>query len=164
MITRAQKEHLPEINDIYNQAINDGLRTAHLSPISEQERLEWFEHHDNEQFPIFVWLDNDTVLGWLSVSPYRSGRDALSEVAEISYYVDYNRHGEGIASELMKHAIAFCSRASYRILVAILISGNEESIGLLHKFGFEESGRIKRAIHYKDIYRDHLYMSLNVEK
>lgn len=164
MIARAQKEHLPEINDIYNQAINDGLRTAHLSPISEQERLEWFEHHDNEQFPIFVWLDNDTVLGWLSVSPYRSGRDALSEVAEISYYVDYNRHGEGIASELMKHAIAFCSRASYRILVAILISGNEESIGLLHKFGFEESGRIKRAIHYKDIYRDHLYMSLNVEK
>lgn len=164
MIARAQKEHLPEINDIYNQAINDGLRTAHLSPISEQERLEWFEHHDNEQFPIFVWLDNDTVLGWLSVSPYRSGRDALSEVAEISYYVDYNRHGEGIASELMKHAIAYCSRASYRILVAILISGNEESIGLLHKFGFEESGRIKRAIHYKDIYRDHLYMSLNVEK
>lgn len=164
MIARAQKEHLPEINNIYNQAIKDGLRTAHLSPISEQERLEWFEHHDNEQFPIFVWLDNDTVLGWLSVSPYRSGRDALSEVAEISYYVDYNRHGEGIASELMKHTIAFCSRASYRILVAILISGNEESIGLLHKFGFEESGRIKRAIHYKDIYRDHLYMSLNVEK
>lgn len=164
MITRARIEHLSQIDDIYNQAIRDGLRTAHLSPLSSQERRDWFEQHKKEQFPIFVWQEDDAVYGWLSISPYRSGRDALSEVAEVSYYVDYQRHGEGIASELMEHGISFCKKADFRILVAILISGNEESIGLLEKFGFEESGRITRAIHYRDMYRDHVYMSREVEK
>lgn len=163
MIIRARREHLPQIDEIYNQAVRDGLRTAHLSPLSEKERMEWFKRHDNELFPVFVWLQDDTVKGWLSVSAYRSGRDALSEVAEISYYVDYRAHGQGIASDLMKHGIAFCKNTSFRILVAILISGNEESMGLLHKFGFQESGRIKEAVHYRDMYRDHVYMSLNIE-
>ncbi|MDX1586181.1 MAG: GNAT family N-acetyltransferase [Balneolaceae bacterium] len=163
MITRAREEHLSRIDEIYNQAVRDGLRTAHLNPLTRRERREWFAGHKNEQFPVFVWLEDGTVWGWLSVSPYRSGRDALGEVAEISYYVDYQKHGEGIASELMRHAITFCKRASLRILVAILISGNDESIGLLEKFRFRESGRIERAIHYKDLFRDHVYMSLNIE-
>lgn len=163
MISRARIEHLSKIDDIYNQAIKDGLRTAHLNPLSSRERKDWFKRHDNELFPVFVWLENETVYGWLSISPYRSGRDALSEVVEISYYVDYQRHGEGIASDLMNHAIAFCKEASFRILVAILISGNSESIGLLTKFGFKESGRIGKAIHYGNIYRDHVYMSRNIE-
>jgi len=163
LITRARVEHLSQIDDIYNQAVNDGLRTAHLSPLSEKERNEWFKRHDNELFPVFVWLENEAVKGWLSVSPYRSGRDALSEVAEISYYVDYREHGRGIASELMHYGIEYCKKAPFRILVAILISGNEESIGLLNKFGFKESGRIKKAVHYNDLYRDHVYMSLNID-
>lgn len=164
MIAIAKKEHLPQIDYIYNQAVKDGLRTAHLHPLSEEERFKWFERHNPEKFPIFVRLDNyQKVRGWLSVSPYRSGRDALSEVAEISYYVDYTEHGKGIATELMQYGIEYCKSTSFRILVAILISGNEESMGLLEKFGFQESGRIKKAVHYRDMYRDHVYMSLNIE-
>ena len=163
MITKAQEEHLQQIDAIYNQAVSDGLRTAHTHPLSREERMEWFRRHDNELYPIFVWLEDETVKGWLSVSTYRSGRDALDEVVEISYYVDYRNHGKGIASELMRYGIAYCKKNNFRILVAILISGNHESVGLLKKFGFKESGRIQRAVHYKDIYRDHVYMSLNIE-
>lgn len=163
MIVHAREEHISEINRIYNQAVEDGLRTAHVSPVSKEERREWFKRHDRNRYPIFVWQENSYVKGWLSISSYRAGREALSEVAEVSYYVDYNHHGRGIASELMKHGIAFCNNAPIRILVAILISGNVESIGLLRKFGFEESGRIKKAIKYDDAYRDHVYMSLNID-
>ena len=163
LIVHARKEHIFEINRIYNQAVEDGLRTAHVSPVSMEERRLWFERHDLDRYPIFVWQENGSAKGWLSISPYRAGREALGEVAEVSYYVDYNYHGMGIASELMKHGIEFCKNISIRILVAILISGNEESIALLHKFGFEESGRIKNAIQYDNIYRDHVYMSLNID-
>ena len=163
MITKAQEKHLQQIDAIYNQAVRDGLRTAHTQPLSREEREAWFRRHDNELYPIFVWLEDQSVKGWLSVSPYRSGRDALDEVVEISYYVDYGNHGKGIASELMRYGIAYCKKNKFRILVAILISGNDESVGLLKKFGFKESGRIQRAVHYKDIYRDHVYMSLTIE-
>lgn len=163
MISKAQEEHLQQIDAIYNQAVRDGLRTAHTQPLSREEREAWFRRHDDELYPIFVWLEEETVKGWLSVSPYRYGRDALDEVVEISYYVDYSNHGKGIASELMRHGIAYCKKNRFRILIAILISGNAESVGLLNKFGFKESGRIQRAVHYKDTYRDHVYMSLTIE-
>lgn len=163
MIVRARSKHLEDINRIYNQAIEDGFRTAHLKPLTVEERQSWFEAHQEDSFPIFVCIEYDAVLGWLSISPYRSGRGALGEVAEVSYYVDYDHHGNGVASKLMSHAIACCRKLPFRILVAILVSDNSESIGLLHKFDFEEAGRVKDAFSYKGELRDHLYMSLKIK-
>lgn len=163
LIIHAQPEHLPDIDRIYNQAIEDGLRTAHLEPLTHKEREDWLKSHSDESFPVFIWTEHESVLGWLSISPYRSGRGALSEVAEVSYYVDYNHHGKGIATALMEHAIDFCTRSHFRILVAILVSENIESIALLQKFGFEEAGRVRDAIHYRHIFRDHVYMSLKIK-
>jgi phosphinothricin acetyltransferase len=157
MINIARIPHLPQIDTIYNQAVRDGLRTAHRQPLSREERLAWFEKHDPATHPIFVYLNGGNVLGWLSVSPYREGRESLNEVADISYYVDYNHHNKGIATRLMDRALTFCSDAPFRLLVAMLVSGNAESIAVLKKFGFAEWGRIPDAIHQGDTFRDHLY-------
>lgn len=164
MIHPARPEHLEAIDDIYNQAVKDGLRTAHIKPLSFEERKTWFERHPKDQFPIFVFIDdeNKNVLGWISVSPYRSGRQALDDVVEISYYVDYDHHGSGIATKLMKKALQFCKKADYRIAVAILISSNTPSVKLLEKFGFIEGGRIPDALHFEDTFQDHLYMYKNL--
>lgn len=165
MIEPAHPEHLEAINDIYNQAVEDGLRTAHIKPLTYKERKNWFKRHPRDKFPVFVYLDEkDNVLGWISVSAYRSDRQALNDVVEISYYVDYDYHGKGIATELMSHALQFCEEANYRIAVAILISSNEASINLLQKFGFIEGGRIPDALHFGDgdEYRDHLYLYKNI--
>lgn len=163
MIYPARPEHLKAIDDIYNQAVEDGLRTAHIKPLSDEERKAWFERHRKDQLPIFVYTnDEKKVLGWISVSPYRSGRQALNDVVEISYYVDYNHHGSGIATELMERALQFCKKANYRIAVAILVSSNTPSVKLLEKFGFIEGGRIPDALHFGDTFQDHLYMYKNL--
>lgn len=158
MITTACTSHLPAINDIYNQAVADGLRTAHTNPLSMDERRRWFANHQPDSYPVFVYLDDDTVLGWLSVSSYSKNREALSDVAEVSYYVDYDHHNKGIASALMKHGLQFCREYGYRIAVAILVGDNESSIALLEKFDFSETGRIPDGLNFDGEFRDHLYM------
>lgn len=158
MITQAEPEHLKAINNIYNQAVADGLRTAHTQPVSLKQRREWLNNHPKDIHPVFVYLDGDTVLGWLSVSSYCSDRQALNEVVEISYYVDYDHHNQGIATELMEYGLQFCRNSNYRLAVAILVSGNKPSIALLKKFDFTEAGRIPDALHFDDEHRDHLYM------
>lgn len=163
MIRLAMPKHLESINAIYNQAVEDGLRTAHTDHTSFTERKLWFQDHSEEQHPIFVEERNDTILGWLSISPYRSDRQALNEVVEVSYYVDYEHHGCGIGTKLMNHGVQFCSEKNYRLMVAILVSENEPSLALLRKFGFNEGGRIPNAIHYGDAYRDHVYMYKSLE-
>lgn len=163
MIHPAKPEHLEAINNIYNQAVEDGLRTAHTKPLSYSERKEWFSKHSINQFPVFVYInDENKVLGWISVSPYRSDRQALNEVVELSYYVHYDHHNKGIATELMSHALKFCKESKYRIAVAILISSNQPSIQLLEKFDFAEAGRIPNALHFEDEFQDHLYMYKNL--
>lgn len=164
MIKQARPKDLQSINDIYNQAVKDGLRTAHSKPISLTERQGWFKDHSENSFPVFIYEKDNQILGWISISPYRSDRQALDEVVEVSYYVDYEHHGQGIATKLMQHAIQYCTDANYRILVAILVSSNEPSIGLLQKFGFKEGGRIPDAIHYENTFRDHLYMYKRLDK
>lgn len=158
MIKKARPKDLEVINEIYNQAVEDGLRTAHSEPISLAARQGWFKDHPESTFPVFIYEKDGNVVGWLSISPYRSDRQALNEVVEVSYYVDYDYHGKGIATQLMKHAVEFCSEINYRIMVAILVSENIPSIGLLKKFNFREGGRIPGAVHHKGEYRDHLYM------
>lgn len=164
MIRQARPKDLQEINSIYNQAVKDGLRTAHSKPISLNARQGWYKDHSQNSFPIYIYENDDAVLGWISISPYRDDRQALDEVIEVSYYVDYDHHGEGIATKLMQRAVDFCEEAGYRIMVAILVSKNEPSIGLLQKFGFQESGRIPDAIHHEGVFRDHLYMYKRLDK
>lgn len=158
MIITARAHHLPAINDIYNQAVADGFRTAHTEPVSLDEHQKWFADHAPQPYPVFVYVDDDSVLGWLSVSSYSENRQALSDVVDISYYVDYNHHNQGIASALMEHGLQYCQNYGYRIAVAKLVSDNEYSIALLEKFGFSEAGRVPDGLNFGGEFRDHLYM------
>ncbi|PAU95740.1 N-acetyltransferase [Aliifodinibius salipaludis] len=158
MIIPARSHHLPAINNIYNQAVADSFRTAHTNPVSPDERKQWFADHSPSTYPVFVYLDDETVLGWLSISSYSKNRQALADVVEVSYYIDYNHHNQGIASALMEHSLQFCREYGYRIAVAILVSDNKPSIALLEKFGFSEAGRIPDGLNFDGEFRDHLYM------
>ena len=162
MIRIARAEDLTRINSIYNQAVDEGFCTAHTKPVDMSYRRNWYEKH-GPKYPVFVYTgrvneEEPAVWGWLSVSPYRAGRQALEEVAEVSYYVGRQRRQEGIATDLMSHALEELQKKSFRIVVAILVSGNTASINLLEKFGFREMGRIPDALRYGNEYRDHLYM------
>ena len=164
MIRFALPGDLEAINNIYRQAVRAGLQTAHIEAPSLQERKQWFDKHSKQHYPVFVYESKGSIAGWLSVSPYRAGRQALAEVVEISYYVHSDHQGQGVGSSLIERAIDFCGETGYRIMVAILIEGNEASMALLNKFKFREGGRIPEAIHYRETFRDHLYYYKKLEK
>ncbi len=87
MIREAKKDDLVVINSIYNQAVEAKYQTADLLPISIEIRQKWFLEHDTETYPIFVSEEQNKIVGWCSLSAYRKGREALKQVAEVSYYV-----------------------------------------------------------------------------
>jgi L-amino acid N-acyltransferase YncA len=130
---------LPEIDDIYNQAIKIRA-TAHLHPLSKQERLDWFIQHDPKKYPVFVAEIDGKVAGWLSISPYRPGRMALRYTAEISYYVHEDHCRKGIGTKLMEHALKQAPQLNNRQIFAIVLEHNTASIRLLKNFGFLQWG------------------------
>ena len=128
---------LEAINEIYNQAVESGFSTAHTSPISMDERREWCLEHDPGRNPVFVWEEKGVLAGWISLGPYRKGREALGSVAEVSYYVHNDYHRRGIGSRLLEYVIDVAPRYNYKTLIAILLDKNISSIALLRKYGFE---------------------------
>ncbi len=138
MIRPATLGDLNSIVRIYNQAVKHRYATADLDPISVNDKLAWFAVHDDVDYGIFVYPEDDTVLGWCALSPYRKGRRALHDTAELSYYVDYDHHGKGIGKRLVEHALAEAPRLKKRNLFGILLEANEVSKKLLEKYGFEQ--------------------------
>lgn len=153
-------EDLPAIDAIYNHAIAARFQTADLTPISAARRLEWFNAHDPARYPVFVYERAAQVVGWLSLSAYRPGRQALEETAELSYYVHASHQHEGIGSRLLAHAIQESRRMGKRVLFAVVIEGNAASLGLLQKFGFEPWGRLYQVIACFGEVRDQIYLGL----
>ena len=162
MIRMARREDLPLINEIYNQAVEQRFCTAHLEPVDMKSRETWFTTHASDLYPVFVALDEDRVVGWVSLGPYREDRQALAHVAEISYYVAENERGKGVGNSLLAHAIHVAPAHGISVLIAILLNRNPSSIGLLCKYGFEEWGRMPEIARIDGQEADHLYYGMKL--
>ena len=159
-IRLARQEDLPDINHIYNQAVNKRFSTAHLEAVSLEERKLWFSLHDPTRFPVYVATRGTKILGWVSLGPYREDRQALAHVAEVSYYVDEEEQGLGYGSSLLEFDIRHALDFGLSVLIAILLDKNPASIGLLNKYGFKEWGRMPGIAQIDGQKADHLYYGL----
>ncbi len=163
-IRLANLNDLSQINEIYNLAIPSKKSTAHLCPISIEERHEWFSEHNDYKYPVFVAESEDKILGWISLSPYRCGRMALQYVAEVSYYIHQDSQGKGIASKLLDYVINNSHKYEIKNLLAILLEHNTPSIKLLEKFGFEKWGHLPDIADFDGKEYGHLYYGYKIKK
>lgn len=157
MIRLATADDLIDINNIYNQAIDNKNATADLEHITLDSRKKWFDEHQNPKYPVFVYVIESKVVGWLSVSPYRKGRKALDLTVEVSYYVDNSYHRKGIGTQLMQFIIENRQIFGFKHIICILLEINSASIKLLEKFGFEKWATLPNIVDFGDFVCSHLY-------
>jgi phosphinothricin acetyltransferase len=163
MIIRfAQLDDLPAIVDIYNQSIPSQQSTGDTQPLRVEDRLTWFEEHRPDGHPIYVAEVESQVAGWCSLSAYRPGRAALRFTAEISYYLASAHHRRGFGTALVEHALVACPALQIRHLFAIVLEGNQASIRLLEKMGFEQWGYLPRVANFDGKEVGHLYYGRHV--
>jgi phosphinothricin acetyltransferase len=158
----AVENDLSGITRIYNQAIALRYATADTSPISVDNRRIWLREHGPDRHPVFVAKDEETVVGWCSLSPYRPGRMALRHTAEISYYIDEGSRRKGVASRLISYAINQCPKLDIKTLFAIILDINRDSVGILEKFGFEKWGHLPGVADFDGHECGHLYYGRRV--
>lgn len=158
----ATKQDWADIIRIYNEAVDTRVSTADTEYVTIESRKSWLVEHQDGRYPIYVKIVNDEVVGWCSFSAYRSGRRAVAGSCEISYYVSTNHRCQGVASELIEHAMAKCPPLGIRILFGILLESNAPSIHLLTKYGFKEWGRFPKVAEIDGERFDHVYLGLQL--
>ena len=161
VIRKAKMSDIMQITHIYNQAINARKCTCDLEHRELNDRISWYEKHD-EKTPVYVFERDGIVLGYSYISAYREGRRAVETVGEVSFYVDYSYHKKGIGSYLLKFIISQAKKIGYTHLLAIVIECNKGSISLLNKFNFTEWGRLPNVVNIDNSYYSHLYYGISL--
>ncbi|RYM06879.1 N-acetyltransferase family protein [Sporolactobacillus sp. THM7-7] len=137
-IRDAHINDLPEMTEIYNDAVRNLAASFDIEEQTLEERREWFLGHGN-RYPIIVAEEQERVLGYCSLSKYRK-KPAYIHSAELSIYISKDYRGKGVGSRLMKEMIERTQSLGYHTLVSGITDGNAGSIALHQKFGFSYVG------------------------
>ena len=158
----AEKTDLPALVAIYNQAIKSKSATGDTKEFKVEERVNWFQKFNKKNYPLYVVEFQNKVVGYCSLSPYRPGRKAMSSIAEISYYVDYQFHKKGIGTALLNYVLLDCKRIAIKNLLAFVLDINNSTVKLLEKFKFKKWGHLPNIIHLNNKVCGHFIYGLSL--
>ncbi|QDP39574.1 GNAT family N-acetyltransferase [Radiobacillus deserti] len=143
IVRDAHVNDVPEMTDIYNNAVRTTTATFDLEEQTADERQMWF-HSFNDQYPLIVAEFNGHVVGYCSLSPYRS-KPAYAKTVELSVYIAPNHRGNGVGSILLEEIIKRAKKLGYHTILGGVTEGNKRSMRLHEKFGFENVGCLKEV-------------------
>jgi L-amino acid N-acyltransferase len=142
-IRDAKLEDLPEMLAIYNEAIRNLTATFDLMEQSIEERELWFNKYGGN-YPLLVAELNGEIVGYCGLSPYNA-KAAYARTVELSIYLSDKHRGKGIGSELMNAIIEKAKMLEFHTIIAGITEGNDGSVKLHEKFGFEFAGKLKEV-------------------
>jgi L-amino acid N-acyltransferase len=139
--TRLAKRRDAEVlREIYNVEVLESTVTFDLVPRSLAEQVAWIDEHSGGHPAIVAVSDDDEVVGFASLSPYRP-RPAYAPTVEDSVYVHRDRRGHGIGRLLLTDLVELARNHGFHSAIGRIVGGHEASIALHWACGFEEVGR-----------------------
>lgn len=145
-IRLAKKEDLPQLNAIYNWAVEHTVATFDLELRSWEQALAWYELHQDPYYPLCVLEVNDKIAGWGSISPFHP-RAAYRSSGEFSLYLAQNFQHRGFGNILLAWLCLEAEKLGYHTLLGLITASNTASRKLAAKHGFIEVG------HYREVGR-----------
>jgi len=140
---QATTQDIPEITDIYNEAILHTTATFDTGTKDIQERTTWFNDRD-ENFPVIVAEYHGKTAGYAALNKW-SPKKAYDITAEISVYVQSNYRGKGIGKLLVQSIVAIGEQTKLKTIIARITEGNDHSIYLHERTGFKMVGTLKQV-------------------
>lgn len=144
LIRDAADTDMVSIQDIYAHHVLEGLASFEETPPDLAEITRRWNDILDAGYPYIVaettGENGGKILGYAYASAYRP-RPAYLHTVENSVYVAIGIHRQGIGRRLLEVLIERCTELGYRQMIAIIgDSGNDPSIGLHARLGFEKIG------------------------
>ncbi|NER15229.1 GNAT family N-acetyltransferase [Leptobacterium flavescens] len=146
-IRKADFKDYDQIWEIFREVIRSG-DTYVFDPDTPEEELEkhWFAPY----METFVAEKEGEILGTYVIKPNQIGLG--SHIANCSYMVHPDAHGQGIGKTLCEHSIDFATGAGYKAMqFNIVVSTNKAALKLWEKFGFRIIGTIPEGFKHREL-------------
>jgi L-amino acid N-acyltransferase len=146
-VRHATEKDVPAITEIYNYEVSNGTATFDIEPKKLEDRLLWYRETQQSPHCVIVADDRGTVVGWGCLHPFNT-RAAYRFTTEDSVYIRQDRRSEGIGKLLLAQLIELALLGRFHSIMAGMSEGNEASVRLHERFGFELVG-VQRQVGYK---------------
>jgi L-amino acid N-acyltransferase YncA len=143
-IRDAREADLRAIFAIYDDEVLHGTSTFDTTPLTPEERLDWFHTHSGPRRPVIVATRGEQVLGWACLSAW-SERCAYARAAEDSVYVAAKARGLGVGRALLEELVRRARASGLGVLLARVVEGNPASLRLHESVGFTSIGVMHRV-------------------
>lgn len=157
IIKNASEDHLNEINEITNYSIINTNFNFNFEPKTLEDTKKWYYEHMEKNFPIIVCLIDDKVVGWASLSTFRDYR-GYDKTVEVSLYVKNNYKRMGIGSLLLQKIEEKARNRKFNSIISVITGGNDASINLHKKFGYEIKGTFEKIGFKNNDFLDVLFL------
>ena len=144
MIRYATESDLPQILDIYNDAILNTTAVYSYAPHTLEMRKAWYAEKVEKNLPVLVMELEGRVAGFSSYGPFRAW-EAYRFSAEHLVYVHQDFRQRGVAMLLLKELITTARVRGIHTLIAGIDADNAVSIRLHEKLGFQEAGHVRQV-------------------
>lgn len=140
-----EQRHIPEIQAIFNDAIEHSTALYEYRPRSQAVVEEWLAGKQRGGYPV-IGLAGPAgeLLGFGSYGPFRP-HPAYKYSVEHSIYVERAHRGQGHGATLLTELIASARRQQLHTLIGGIDAQNGASIALHRRFGFELCATVRQA-------------------
>lgn len=144
-IRRCDENQLPEILEIFNEAILHSTALYDYKPRTMASMRTWYAAKQQGNYPIIGVFDpDDQLLGFTSYGSFRNW-PAYKYSVEHSIYIRSDMRGKSLGRILLREIIKSAEEQDYHVLIGGIDASNATSISLHEKQGFVFSGTIQQA-------------------
>ena len=143
MIREAHVDDIPEITEIYNDAVKNTVAIWNDDVVDIDNRTEWLQDHEKRGFPVLV-ADDGVVRGYAAYGAFRDFA-GYRHTVEHSVYVRSDSRRLGVGRQLLDALIVEARNRGVHAMVAAVEAGNDGSIALHRTVGFEDSGILREV-------------------
>ncbi|MGO0060696.1 N-acetyltransferase family protein [Brevibacillus fluminis] len=151
-VRHAHISDLPALLAIYNHVVRTSAATFDLEEQTLEQREKWF-HKFTGRYPLIVAEQDGAVIGYASISLFRE-KQAYQQTGESSIYIHHEHHGKGLGKLLMNELIALARENDFHVLIAGITEGNDASVQLHQRLGFEWAGTFREVGYKFDQFQD----------
>jgi phosphinothricin acetyltransferase len=131
------------ISQIYNHYVLHSTATFEEQAESLDDRQNWLANRA-EEHPVFVAECEGQIVGWASLSPFKT-RSAYRFSAENSIYLHPEWRGQKLGTRLLETLITAARERGYHTLLAVIAAEQEASVALHAKLGFQPCGQFRQV-------------------
>jgi L-amino acid N-acyltransferase YncA len=157
----AAEDDLEGLVAIYNDVIATSTAVYSSTPVTLEDRRQWWRARVAAGYPVLVALDRTGVLGFSTFGDFRAWPGYRFTV-EHTVHVRADRRGDGVGTKLLEALLPRAAALGKHMMIAGVDAANTASIRFHERLGFVQAGCLREVGHKFDRWLDLVFLQRRI--